>query len=268
MSQQGRILTCIALYYQYTRDHALIIKHLAKIDGLAGLLRMRRDLSLARWPRNDSRYGMPTGIDETDMWWAATANNGTAVAFVSIATEMWRGFVECGAVLEEIASSGATPTPTPPAVIAQLRNVSAAMLRVAPPLLATIRRSMAMDVIATNVTRGPRCFPYVAGIRECGELPTPPVGPPTSRASEAWRTYSEMLFSGALEPATIAEILAWHQTQQGQGVVGSRLKVAPMRCEPVSLTLQVPFLGFGLGWFGWAGQIPALAPCGPHVTIC
>ena len=50
-------------------------------------------------------------------------------------------------------------------------------------------------------------------------------GVPTSRASEPWRTYSELLFSGALEPALTQEWLAWSQTQQGSGVRGSRLKL-------------------------------------------
>ena len=36
---------------------------------------------------------------------------------------------------------------------------------------------------------------------------------------------SEALYSGAIEPAVTAEILAWHQTQQGPGVKGSRLKL-------------------------------------------
>ena len=41
MAQQGRILTCIALYYEYTRDPRPLIKHLDKIDALAGLLKRR-----------------------------------------------------------------------------------------------------------------------------------------------------------------------------------------------------------------------------------
>ena len=218
MAQQGRILTCISLYYQYTRDDTLLLKHLDKIDGAATLLHKRRELSLSAWPTTDSRYGMPTGIDETDMWWASTANNGTEVAFVSIATEMWRGFVEMGVVLAEIANT----TSAGPSTVAVLNNISSRMLHVAPLLLQAIQRSMATDVIPAATRNTPRCFPYVAGIRDCGELP-PSV--PTSRGSEAWRTYSEMFGSGALEPAIITEILHWHQTQQGSGVNGSRLKL-------------------------------------------
>ena len=158
---------------------------------------------MAKWPANDSRHGMPTGLDETDMWWAGTATNRTELPFVSIATEMWRGFQECGEALVAIAESNRidtdshlhpdnhphahpenhphahpnhhrysrphppshpySPPPThspttsyPPSVIARLKNVSRGMLELAPTLLTTIRRSMAMDVTPTNVSGGPR----------------------------------------------------------------------------------------------------------------
>ena len=67
MAQQGRILTTIALYFKYTEDSSLILKHLEKIWGIAALLLQRYELSLS-FPKNDSRHGMPTGLDETDMW--------------------------------------------------------------------------------------------------------------------------------------------------------------------------------------------------------
>ena len=35
MAQHGRMLTNIAQYYKYTRDSALLLKHLEKIDGTA-----------------------------------------------------------------------------------------------------------------------------------------------------------------------------------------------------------------------------------------
>ena len=64
---------------------------------------------------------------------------------------------------------------------------------------------------------------YVAGVAECGELPKS-VGP-SDRDSEPWRTYAEALYSGAIDDNVTAELLAWHQTQQGGGVAGSRLKL-------------------------------------------
>ena len=37
----------------------------------------------------------------------------------------------------------------------------------------------------------------------------------SNRDSEPWRTYAETLYSGAIVPEVTAEILTWHQTQQG-----------------------------------------------------
>ncbi len=50
----------------------------------------------------------------------------------------------------------------------------------------------------------------------------------SNRDSEPWRTYAEALYSGAIEPPVISEILEWHQTQQGSNVKGSRLKLGAL----------------------------------------
>ena len=64
---------------------------------------------------------------------------------------------------------------------------------------------------ATSAPQGGAvCHPYAAGVIECGMLP----GVPTPRSSEPWRTYSELLYSGALDAAVTREILNYHQTQQ------------------------------------------------------
>ena len=134
---------------------------------------------------------------------------------------------------------------------------------VAPPLLKTLRKSMAMDAFqnsssaasaatgsgSSGAGAGPRCFPYVAGIKECGQLPNAA----SNRDSEPWRTYAEALYSGAIEPAVTAEILAWHQTQQGSGVKGSRLKLGVLsgcggdvHCGDSLETFTIHGFGYGL----------------------
>jgi hypothetical protein len=48
------------------------------------------------------------GLDEADLWWAATGSeNGSRaeLPFVSIGAEMWRGFRDCGEAMAEIAST-------------------------------------------------------------------------------------------------------------------------------------------------------------------
>ena len=101
------------------------------------------------------------------MWWAATATNRTELPFVSIATEMWRGFKECGNALAAITENNNIDSDNqlnldsnigrhPNSVIARLKKVSDTMLELAPTLLTTVQRSMAMDVTPTNVSGGPR----------------------------------------------------------------------------------------------------------------
>jgi hypothetical protein len=282
MAQQGRILTVIAQYYRYTGDAALLLKHLKKIDGVAGLLRQRRQLALTRYPSaKDSRHGIPTGIDEADLWWAATGSplgSGAELPFVSIGTEMWRGFRDCGEALADIAStmstgylaprtneamtnerhsagtstSGFTPLAAN-ATKAEVVAVAKRMTDVESPLLQDLRNSVARDASPgnssiPNASGIPRCFAYVAGVHECGMLPAS-LNVPSSRASEPWRTYAEMLYSGALEPETVREIVAWHQTQQGGGVRGSRLKLGVLAGAGSTVANGDSFESFTLhGW--------------------
>ena len=60
-------------------------------------------------------------------------------------------------------------------------------------------------------------------------------GAPSNRDSEPWRTYAEMLYSGALESRVVSEILAWHRTSQGDGVNGSRLKLGVLSGRPADV---------------------------------
>ena len=75
----------------------------------------------------------------------------------------------------------------------------------------------------------------------------------SNRDSEPWRTYSEAMYSGALSNDTLLEILHWHQTQQGAGVRGSRLKLGVLsgcggdvRCGDSLETFTVHGWGYGL----------------------
>ena len=187
----------------------------------------------------------------------------TELPYISIAAEMWRGFRDCGEALLEIAdmmvpntNAGAgvdsivgraiddtvarTSTGTSAGIVQKethLREVAKRMLTVAPLVLADLKASMRADATPQHTQQQPQdtggaasnrnsssaaiCHPYVAGIRECGMLPNQP----TVRSSEPWRTYSELLYSGALDKSTVEEILEYHQTMQGGGMEGSRLKL-------------------------------------------
>lgn len=75
----------------------------------------------------------------------------------------------------------------------------------------------------------------------------------SNRASEPWRTYAEALYSGAIQPDVTSELLQWHQTAQGQGVTGSRLKLGVLsgcggdvHCGDSLETFTIHGWGYGL----------------------
>lgn len=137
MSQHGRMLTNIAQYYAYTQDGQLLLKHLDKIKGIVWMLRQRRASALATWPTNDSRYGMPTGNDEADLFWTTVGHrtNATELPFISIAAEMWRGFRDCGEVLSIIGTNSTSPN-------TEAAALGRAMLVEADEILPQLRASM------------------------------------------------------------------------------------------------------------------------------
>ena len=182
------------------------------------MLRARRARSRELYRPSDPRYGMPTGNDEADLAWTTTqlGNNSTELPFLSIAAEMWRGFRDCGEALVAAAAE-ASGNPDSP-----MKALGQALVSEAPSILQDLRQSMARSVVPADPPGAARCHPYVAGVPECGMLPKPVA---SKRDSEPWRSYSEALYSGAIEEGTIAEILAWHQTERGSGVRGSRLKL-------------------------------------------
>jgi hypothetical protein len=58
-----------------------------------------------------------------------------------------------------------------------------------------------------------------------------------------------MLYSGALDVATVREIVAWHQTEQGSGVRGSRLKLGVLAGAGNTVANGDSFESFTLqGW--------------------
>eukprot|EP01052_Picozoa_sp_SAG31_P046837 SAG31_NODE_9120_length_1330_cov_1.542648_1_plen_385_part_10 len=63
----SRFLTILALYFSYSGDASLLLKHFEKARKLAGWLLYRRKVSLS-FPEDDPRYGIPFGDDEADSY--------------------------------------------------------------------------------------------------------------------------------------------------------------------------------------------------------
>ena len=84
----ARFLTILALYYSYTHDTALLLKHFAKARALATWLLHRRKASLS-YPVDDPRYGIPLGDDEADTYVYGPCGRHLRVR------APWRGIVCC-----------------------------------------------------------------------------------------------------------------------------------------------------------------------------
>ena len=59
MSQLGRLLVLTAQYYAYTGDASLLLRHEAKLAGIAQLLRGRRQSALAAFPAGNRHDCLP-----------------------------------------------------------------------------------------------------------------------------------------------------------------------------------------------------------------
>lgn len=66
MGKYGVSLTCLGLYFDYTRDASLLLAHRAKIDAIADMLIGRWEKARERAP-GDPAYGMIPGYHEADI---------------------------------------------------------------------------------------------------------------------------------------------------------------------------------------------------------
>jgi hypothetical protein len=153
-----------------------------------------------------------SGNDEADMFFGTVVGYNTELPFISIAGEMWRGLRDCGEALALVAAALNT-TNSGDAV--QAHAASTMMLNNTATLLADLRASMMKDRFVQD---GSVCHPYVAGVPACGMLfATGNTTTSSPRDSESWRTYSEAMYSGALDDQTIIDIVEWHQTHGSCG---------------------------------------------------
>jgi hypothetical protein len=192
------------------------MRRTCSVSGLGLFLNRRYSLAKAAgYPPSDSRYAMPTGNDEADMFFGTVVGYNTELPFISIAAEMWRGLRDCGEALALVAQavSGSSSSDA-----AMARETSEMLLRNTATLLAELQASMEKDAFVQD---GATCHPYVAGVPACGMLfargNTTTSSP---RDSESWRSYSEAMYSGALDDQTIVDIVEWHQTHGSCGEFG------------------------------------------------
>jgi len=217
LAQFGRMLTLTAQYYRYTADAALLLKHASKLVDISDLLLRRRRASQVL-PRTDPSHGMMRGIDEADEMSAWTASS-SELPHLSFSLEAWRAFIEIAPVWREIGASHAR---------ADLSAVAAALHNETAPLLADTRTAMTRSAVPAG--GGLVCHPYVAGEGACGDMSTEgkypyarvshTTAPYNFRSSEPWRSYSGMLYSGAIDRPVAAEIVQHHQQRSKLSRIG------------------------------------------------
>lgn len=216
MHQQGRLLTLLALYHSYTGDAELLLTHSTKISGVIGMLRQRRNQSLAL-PTSDYAWGMPTGNDEADSGISTFEcmttvgggaeidyPNGTCVTelpFVSIATEMYRGFLELGRTYSAIGASHSQPQPA-------LAAEGARLLSEADALHSDLVTAMRRSSFPPRNPGGPRQYPHIFGweMEHGGPRTFKDYQPPTIDVFVQYRTFPEVFYSSALPRDIMADI--------------------------------------------------------------
>ena len=130
------------------------------------------------------------------------------------------------------------------------------MVAEAPLILVDVRH--AMDASVINATAGPNnvCHPYVAGEPTCADMG--PAGPHVThtngtynaRASEPWRSYAGMMYSGALNETVVKDIVGYNQYHAGLSTIGAWGGVGQFRSQIMSFTEQGH--GYGLVQYGMA----------------
>jgi len=183
LPQTARMLTILALYYSYSGDSALLLKHFDRARAVAEWLLYRRSLSLEHSP-DDPRYGIPPGDDEADNYHNVMFHNRPILHFYSSAAELYRACTELGRVWSTIGGSSGRE---------DVSTHGRALLKEAPSihrdLHASLNRTMTMS------SQGDRCWMHrVEGPTVEGQM------------GDNRRTYSEMFYSAALTPQQVRDI--------------------------------------------------------------
>lgn len=105
VGQYGLQISLLARYYNYTRDRALMVKHLPKIEATAKVLTDLHDISLAL-PADDPKHGLIQGWSESDAclnarpetWWQPYYANSAFAA---------RGLKDLAAAWPELGGTAA-----------------------------------------------------------------------------------------------------------------------------------------------------------------
>ena len=197
------------------------------------LSRRRRAQKL---PKTVPSFGMIRGEDESDEMFSGWSPATSELPHFSFSLEAWRGFTELGPVWQEL---GAHCDLTKYPGCARLAAIGDELVNEAPLFLVDIQRAMVASANGTGA--GDVCHPYVAGEGLCSDMNTAHVsnttGPYNGRSQEPWRSYSGMLYAGALDANTVQEIVDYNQNHDKLSHLG--VSLVCFGCVRVSILLTV-----------------------------
>ena len=176
----ARMLTILAMYYSYSADHDVLLKHFSKAQAAASLLIDRRAEAM-KYETTDPRYGIPFGGDECRDGESTSVMNHDELPlhWYASAAEMYRAFTDIGAVWVEIGEQ---------AKRADIIKHGNELLQLAPLLYSDLHASLNRTV---GTSAGDRCWQLTAeaGVKQL-----------------SFRGFAEMFHSGALTSSQVADI--------------------------------------------------------------
>jgi hypothetical protein len=92
---EGRFLSVLAMYYQYTQDESLILDNTDNIQKVISGIERNRQISMDKYPEDDLRYGLMTGIFNNDVH--------EETEYYTTDAPVWAGLRRYSKVLKQIA---------------------------------------------------------------------------------------------------------------------------------------------------------------------
>eukprot|EP01052_Picozoa_sp_SAG31_P048860 SAG31_NODE_10424_length_1140_cov_0.892411_1_plen_318_part_10 len=254
MQMHGRELTIYAQYYRYTGDpDGLLIKYFGGIMGRVYMLLARRHQA-QKLPKDAQAYGMLTGDANEDLGAAAiscgtshpdsVASMGdcqTELPFISITAEAWRGFTELGPVFEELGAKHAR---------GDIVSAGKMMVLEAGPMLTDYHTSLSRGRTVVTENGGGVCHPASMNWQGCPIRGDRHFQPYPNRTNYVYPTldifgmgftYPAAMFSGALPPQVMADMVEWADVQGG--MFQSNVPAPPGQMKGVC-----SFVELGAGW--------------------
>lgn len=192
MGKYGVSLTCLGLYYDYTRDASLLERHREKIDAVADMLVGRWRKARERDP-NDPAYGMIPGYHEADINFLTpnVYELDYDRPYLSNTGEAWRGLRDLAGAYEAIAAASSEP---------QLAARGRALRDVAEAVFADAQRGVERSWISKEGVEG---LPIIAGDTTFYWEHPYRARPESYDENRVW---SELYFGGAATRQTVQRI--------------------------------------------------------------